>query len=88
MEKEIYSSKEVQDFLERVRCTYETGGIWVARRFGRRWSFLCGIEPTGPSMPARFKIDDDYMLFCENPEKISKKIVQITNKLRELLVGK
>ncbi len=81
----ISSSDRIRDFLRDLSRKYSTGGIWISKRLGRRWSFWCGLEPELLLPPQMLIIDEDYALFCENKELIEKDWEEIRKELRTLL---
>ncbi|HDN85071.1 hypothetical protein DRN58_05610 [Thermococci archaeon] len=85
MEKETCTSKKLIKFLEEIKERYDTGGVWISEKMGRRWSFYCGIQPFLLLPPASFPLDDRFALFCEKPENLKRDIEKIKAKLRELL---
>ncbi|MDI6850508.1 MAG: hypothetical protein QMD82_01025 [bacterium] len=85
MEREIFSSKEVLDFLREIKSKYKTGGIWVSRKLGRRWSFLLGFEPEQTSPPYFLEIDSNFALFCENEKLLKEAWDSIKVRLKEML---
>lgn len=85
MEKETCTSKKLLKFLQEIKEIYDTGGVWISQKMGRRWSFYCGIEPFLLLPPASFPLDDRFALFCEKPDNIKKDIENIKIKLKELL---
>jgi len=85
MEKETCTSKKLMKFLEEIKKKYDTGGVWISEKMGRRWSFYCGIQPFLLLPPASFLLDDRFALFCEKPENLKRDIENIRAKLKELL---
>jgi len=85
MEKETCTSEKLVKFLEEIKNRYDTGGIWISEKMGRRWSFYCGIRPILLFPPVSFSLDERFALFCEKPENLKKDIEKIKAKLKELL---
>jgi len=85
MEKGTSSSDKLLNFLKSLEERYETGGIWIAKKLGRRWSFFCGIQPKLFLPPTSFPLDEKYALFCENPELLERDLEEVKKTLLELL---
>jgi len=85
MEKETCTSKKLVKFLGEIKERYDTGGVWISEKMGRRWSFYCGIQPFLLLPPASFPLDDRFALFCEKPDNLKRDIENIKTKLKELL---
>jgi|GEM_PF-1046480 len=85
MERGTFSSDVMLDFLKGIKGKYQTGGIWISKRLGRRWSFYIGFEPELTSPPCFLEIDNDFALFCEDDTLLRKDWELIRTKLREML---
>ncbi|MEM0331143.1 MAG: hypothetical protein ABIM31_00040 [candidate division WOR-3 bacterium] len=85
MAKETFSSDKILKYLREVQREYETGGIWLARKLGRRWSYVCGLEPESFGQPEIFLIYPDYALFVENSEKFKLEVTKIIENLKKLM---
>ncbi len=77
--------KDVLEYLKKLKEEYKVGGIWIAKKMGRRISFYVGFEPEILEPPENFEINNEFLLFCEDPSRIKKNIKKILNDLRILL---
>lgn len=87
MANETSFSKKILEFLKTVSEEYHTGGIWISKRLGRRWSFWCGLEPDSFLPPQMLRINEDYALFCENKELLEKEWERLVRELETLIKG-
>ena len=85
MEKGTFSSENIVDFLREIKSKYKTGGVWISRKLGKRWSFLVGVEPEGTSPPCFLEINGDFALFCEDGELLKRDWDSVKRKLQEML---
>ncbi len=75
----------LQDYLKHLKEKYKTGGIWIAKRMGRRISFYVGFEPEFLKPPEKFFINKEFLLFCENPIKMKKDIEKVISELKIII---
>lgn len=62
---EISISNQLKQAIDDLATRYNTGGIWLARLYIKRWDFIYGSTARGVMMPQRFDIDARYALFVE-----------------------
>ncbi len=88
MEKGIYTSNlkhKCNEYLLELKDRYNTGGLWICERLGRRISFVCGREPDDIKPYERIDIDDNFILFIENKNDLLKDFDVILLRLKEIL---
>ncbi len=83
--KEEKNVENIEKFLDEIRSRYGTGGIWLARRMGRRVSFFCGFKPEGISPPEQYELDDKFILFVEDDKRFKKAKKTLLKTLKDFL---
>jgi hypothetical protein len=85
MGKETFIFRECERYLKKLHNRYSTEGIWIVKKYGRRYSFVCGIRPSGFESPDMVKINDRYLLFFQKGEDLHDNLDNVILKLKELL---
>ncbi len=85
MGKETFIFSKCNEYLKELHNRYRTEGIWIVKKYGKRYSFIAGIPPSGFNSPEVIEINDRYLLFYENGEYLQDKINEVILKLKEFL---
>ncbi len=59
-------------FAEGLDRAFGCGGVWIARRFSRRWHFLAGRACRKGLPPERFDLSGELALFVEDQEALGE----------------
>ncbi len=59
-------------FAEGVDRAYGCGGVWIARRFSRRWHFLAGKACRKGLPPEKYELSEELALFVEDQEALGE----------------
>ncbi|HOJ50342.1 MAG TPA: hypothetical protein PKW55_05975 [Spirochaetota bacterium] len=78
---------DLEQYLKELSKTYNCGGIWICKKFGKRLSFIAGVRPVKLIPPISMEVNKDYVLFIEDDSNIDENERRnILNKIHSYLL--